>query len=961
MILRNIMVNEKVGTNNKAIPSKELNRREKIKKQTYYVKVYINNELMAKTPKVAISWPEFEVNFRELLNVFIFTKPYSIAVEICQSGFFDTVLDRIEISIPGEHAHSLTSASTIYRTIEYQKKNIRKLPKKTKKPKAKELASDPKPSADGTKMNPIDDHPSDLVRPISGGDLISADGLKEIEKNRKDEEIGTDNHDDETLDLENQVVEIVESGRLNLEVGWIGFGPKLPPMNSGGFGVFRLKRPEKHGYQQLSQSDEEEELIIDVNDPRSNELVEKIREIRNNELRSLLTNDMKVPLYNVKSMRHELMKLSLMDYTNNIKKHGTSMLEVDIAGSEDHLKILAQHYEEISNLMRDNHGYASNEVFDLTNVTKIESFPYSLDAAKRISETKQTFLKKQAEIKSKKHAGMADISSLPATIDEFRFGDEENNFIQKLLKIFEPRRKLKLPVTKPKKEDAREHKECIVSVQAIKGLNVPAREKDTSRTANRGSIQDLNDNMANPPVLNDDAYLMDATENALVHNERFDFPSSFLQLTIVDPDRRKRLEAESDPEKLEIENTRITAVSGETFDGVDPEWNQNLQLKFTNYDDINFTNQQLIECQASLFVTIFDRFGSVEPIAMFGKSKIEFERESKLGDKGTYEVQIDSKFLGNVKIPLSALFQNPKIDSMFKVTRPIFMSGYISSKQSIFMEANDFNINFVDPYLPTYLMLSVTCDPSFELPDNNNTDYYPGAEPAQFLLAGKAFMEAIFKDKENKGRHIRLWGSDMKGQSVFIPRFITAQEPPSDFFTVDAYMDGNVIESKLPEGAGKVQIDFELYQKCARYVSLIPVKNESSFFRDMPDIFMTSQEFLDMRAGDYEEHAILLCNYFLFIDKKQGLVDIQTMVIMGRGVPEGKTYYVLRRNTKTDSNEIWNPVTGEIYVFHHRVLTTKFLCFKLNSGVTVESGSSDFLPSNGLDLSSEVCGRTYHQ
>lgn len=35
----------------------------------------------------------------------------------------------------------------------------------------------------------------------------------------------------------------------------------------------------------------------------------------------------------------------------------------------------------------------------------------------------------------------------------------------------------------------------------------------------------------------------------------------------------------------------------------------------------------------------------------------------------------------------------------------------------------------------------------------------------------------------------------------------------------------------------------------------------------MPDLACTSQEFLDLGMGDSEEHAILLCNYFNFIDK----------------------------------------------------------------------------------------------
>jgi hypothetical protein len=31
---------------------------------------------------------------------------------------------------------------------------------------------------------------------------------------------------------------------------------------------------------------------------------------------------------------------------------------------------------------------------------------------------------------------------------------------------------------------------------------------------------------------------------------------------------------------------------------------------------------------------------------------------------------------------------------------------------------------------------------------------------------------------------------------------------------------------------------------------------------------MTCAQFIDIRSGDFEEHAALLCNYFIYIDKK---------------------------------------------------------------------------------------------
>lgn len=66
----------------------------------------------------------------------------------------------------------------------------------------------------------------------------------------------------------------------------------------------------------------------------------------------------------------------------------------------------------------------------------------------------------------------------------------------------------------------------------------------------------------------------------------------------------------------------------------------------------------------------------------------------------------------------------------------------------------------------------------------------------------------------------------------------------------------------------------------------------------MGDVYCTSQQFLDLRGGNFEEHAFLLCNYFNYLDEKMGRGEtIKSYVLVGKGVPEGKTSYVLRRNT----------------------------------------------------------------
>lgn len=61
-----------------------------------------------------------------------------------------------------------------------------------------------------------------------------------------------------------------------------------------------------------------------------------------------------------------------------------------------------------------------------------------------------------------------------------------------------------------------------------------------------------------------------------------------------------------------------------------------------------------------------------------------------------------------------------------------------------------------------------------------------------------------------------------------------------------------------------------------------------------------------MLVGDEEEHAILLCNFFLHLGK-------EAYLLLGTGIPEGQTAYVLTREERTSDVHIWNAVTGKRY------------------------------------------------
>lgn len=842
-MLRHSEVSMGESFDGRPLPKKEYYRRKKVRNTRFWVEVVINGHVMARTRKVKVDWPSFEVEFQEKFQIFVYTKPYSVKLRVCTGGVFTEVISEIEVDTPGENVETLTSTVSFIRNLEYKKI------KQSRRKKGK------KANANKKKKNENEGALEIIDAKAEGNDEEEEDDDKVT--NRDDKMINGDDLIDQTNDLSQIMLipvdeneKVIHQGSILLQIGWKGFGPKLPPANSGGFGVFRqiLKDSLKEKNNMLSPDDDifDEEILMDVNDPRNYELIEKMRHIRNRKMRKLLRNDIKFPLWNTPSLRHQLIKLKFTDAS--LMQKEIPLREEQIAGSPDLMKFLEQKVKEEMEMKVQKDYQKDQPKFKQTLKKLAENFPQCNLTVDRINKTRSVLVQRQNLAKLQKSQGIDTHYPLEQVINETRLLGAHRNIIAFIKQIFAQRRKLRPRKVKQKKVVASAATEATLSIHAIKGMNIPVRGKGHfgSQTifsmnysaANVAEIQRANEMIkVKGPVAKEE-------EDSLIKQERYDYPVTYVQARIVDLNGDELLLNE----KIKVSKTNKHT---DCFAGVDPEWNETLNLV---YQAINkkrgFTIPELLKNDAILYISVFDY--------------IAVDRSRKIGEQaGEITIYSEKRYIGSFSMPLMTLFQNPKINAVFKINRPIFLFGYLSTKSSIFAsdsKSGSGDIN--NPFLPSYINLNLSCEPEFELPSGSNRNYYQGVENSQFLIMCKAWIDQFYEKKSNKSKNIKIWAENIKGQSVFLPRFLNEQglkPPPS------------------------ISINESAYQKVARFVSLIPFKNDSQFFKDLPDIYSTCQEFIDLRAGDYEEHAILLCNYFNYLDVKLEKPTIKSYLIFGKG------------------------------------------------------------------------------
>ena len=228
----------------------------------------------------------------------------------------------------------------------------------------------------------------------------------------------------------------------------------------------------------------------------------------------------------------------------------------------------------------------------------------------------------------------------------------------------------------------------------------------------------------------------------------------------------------------------------------------------------------------------------------------------------------EQRWLGSFTLPFATLYRTREVQGVFPLSMPPVLLGYSKDSQSTskrLVPSSSLQLFItINPLLPA---LKANVRERFSAQDMNMQEFAVG------------WIQSVRNTPSARERQIKVFAPTSSGERALVCRFVRPQPPPP--------------AAQLPHDE----------RTLLRFVSLIPFLDDAALGMSL-DVWNTTKSFLDLCAGDGEEHALLFCNMLLAIGKK-------AFVVLGTQMPEGDATYVLTR--ENGEVTLWDASKGKVY------------------------------------------------
>ena len=445
----------------------------------------------------------------------------------------------------------------------------------------------------------------------------------------------------------------------------------------------------------------------------------------------------------------------------------------------------------------------------------------------------------------------------------------DGDLLQRIVAFFAPLTQLR-PVRRPPAPApvAADVQHCTLCIHVLKGYNVPVRAPQA---------------LGNPPPVGTSARDATRSHGKTGKARSRAGPGGAASAMSHAPDEHDEFEgAAEDVEVFVVIRFRDRAVQSRCAHGPAPAFHELLQLPF---GPPSFEPEALALIADEVTVDIYD------------KVTRELPKDSR--DATTTHYREERRWLGSFGVPFPVLYRARRVEGTWRVNTPMATIGYSASGRYAEPPTAPGALDpegpygGVDPY--TTLTLFMTLQPALPLPaPPADAPADPAEAPATFHAATawertlRQRLRAAFGGDAATGRTVRALASTFQGNAVLVSRYLCPQPPPHGLDTPALV---------------------------ARFVSLIPYVPDTTGSGALDDaLWATSEELLDLGCGDYVEHAVLLANYFLYLQCHE-----EVYVVLGQSRTSFRAAFVLTRGARRPHSphqpqcQLWDPVTGERY------------------------------------------------